>query len=422
MYHGYTGCPDTFDRISKYLTDQGFMTLTPLLPGQGLQKHFGCSVPGICTWDKFNPSEIPTDKDEYIQWSKDVVDMVNEQIYLLPAASKAPNFAVHAMGLSAGAAMAPFAAQLPNSPFQKVIAVNPLWAITVRDLDFSAFDCKFQEDPKSCIMGALGIFFGFPGLGSIQDPAPSIQEDMGPFAAIVKTLHEMDDRLQKFALKQTIGRIFSLPYDSFFLALWEAFAFIGDTATLRGLSIFNKDYGWGPMCAAQYKNGRGGICTFRIKNLLGLHSFTEYVLGNLHQIPKSVQYHSIHSDLDAGTSDSINKAVVNALKGSRCSYKIGCAYDKLKDAAGTNNCGAPHSVFSGKEQLIVQPFEMYWETDLFKNIGSILNGQMKEIGSLIEGYDKSICVSTTEKTIGWGSLFDNLGAKYLANAQKRYRE
>ena len=65
---------------------------------------------------------------------------------------------------------------------------------------------------------------------------------------------------------------------------------------------------------------------------------------------------------------------------------------------------------------------MYWETDLFKNIGSILNGQMKEIGSLIEGVaDKSICVSTTEKTIGWGSLFDNLGAKYLANAQKRYR-
>ena len=62
MYHGWTGCPDSYNQISSSLNDQGFIVLTPLLPGQGINLGYGCDVPGTCVSHGTNPSELPTNK------------------------------------------------------------------------------------------------------------------------------------------------------------------------------------------------------------------------------------------------------------------------------------------------------------------------------------------------------------------------
>jgi hypothetical protein len=48
LYHGYTACPDAFEGIVQELTKQGYVTVTPLLPGQGIKLGYGCATPGVC--------------------------------------------------------------------------------------------------------------------------------------------------------------------------------------------------------------------------------------------------------------------------------------------------------------------------------------------------------------------------------------
>lgn len=48
MIHGWTGCADAYDAINSELARDGFIALTPLLPGQGINLGYGCEVPGVC--------------------------------------------------------------------------------------------------------------------------------------------------------------------------------------------------------------------------------------------------------------------------------------------------------------------------------------------------------------------------------------
>lgn len=113
MFHGWTACPDAFEPIASELSSNGFITLTPLLPGQGINIGYGCDVPDVCVEHGTNPSELPESKEgispitkgyiDFVNWA---IEMVNEELNLIPISARDRSFYVSVFGLSGGGPMA----------------------------------------------------------------------------------------------------------------------------------------------------------------------------------------------------------------------------------------------------------------------------------------------------------------------------
>lgn len=102
VFHGFSGCPDALNQINAELNHKGFVTVTPLLPGQGIKVGYGCEKPGICVSHGTNPSELPTTKEKYARFVEWAVDMINEEAELIPLSKRADNFYVGVLGFSTG--------------------------------------------------------------------------------------------------------------------------------------------------------------------------------------------------------------------------------------------------------------------------------------------------------------------------------
>ena len=437
FYHGYTACPDAFDPISATLQEMGYAVYVPLLPGQGLNLGYGCSVNGVCAKDTSNPSEIPTSKNGYQDWTIMVNRMINEQLAVLPMSARDADFKVHALGLSVGAALAVHATQQSDSPIDNIMVVNPLWSSTAPILDFNVKRCNQQHDPKSCIMQALGKVFPSSSLKT----NPSVNETLettasessksssGPFWKLWHSVGTIHNDVKSWLVKETLGRALSENYDTTLVTLWQKMAEIGDNSLLMRLPILKSEYGWGKRCLEQNQNGRGGICTFRLKHLIALQSFTSLVVGNLLRVKKGVRYSDIRSDLDGGARDSVSLAITKALGGSRCEFKLTCTPEHIAETAGTNNnlCAAPHSVFSRVEGLMTEPHTMFWEPSLFSSIFDAMENKAADFRVGVPGnsssssteVDPAICVSTNT-SMAWGFKFETLGIRYITESMRRY--
>lgn len=151
LYHGYTACPDSFDYITKELQKNGYMTLVPLLPGHGINLGYGCQEKKTCVFGNINPTFLPIEKEGFNEWVDWSLDMVREEVGLIPESAKAEGFFVGALGLSAGGALGFYASSRPNTPITKFIAVNPFLGISVAALDFKVKECETASDPDHCV-------------------------------------------------------------------------------------------------------------------------------------------------------------------------------------------------------------------------------------------------------------------------------
>jgi alpha-beta hydrolase superfamily lysophospholipase len=122
LAHGWTGCPDAYDQISAELSSQGFIALTPLLPGQGININYGCDVAGACVQNGTNPSYLPISKQPYIEFSEFLALLANDELSLLNNTRE--ELTVGVMGLSGGGPLAAYAATRPGNPFTKVVVGN----------------------------------------------------------------------------------------------------------------------------------------------------------------------------------------------------------------------------------------------------------------------------------------------------------
>lgn len=87
-------------------------------------------------------SSLPTKKEEYLDWLDWSLEVLKEEISLIPQSAKDPGFYIGSYGLSLGGALATASVSRPNSPVQKVMIANPFYSITDSDLDFKIKKCQ----------------------------------------------------------------------------------------------------------------------------------------------------------------------------------------------------------------------------------------------------------------------------------------
>jgi hypothetical protein len=334
MYHGFTACPDAFNEIANVMVEQGFVVLVPLLPGMGLQLGYNCQAkPDECVSHGTNPSEIPISKEGYFEWSRKIIDITKQEAALVHPSLRSNDFKVVSLGLSVGGALAIYASEVADSPFQKVLVANPYLSTSTGQLDFYIYKCTLDGDANGCISSHIKEQINARLKPSVNATVTGVSV---PWHPIIKAITN--------ATAQTLDDIVTKKYDGFLTSLWEIFATVGDNSVLLSDKIFNAEMGWGANCVNN-KN-RGGICAFRIRHLMALHSFVENVVGNIDKISQTVQYANIHSDMDGQSRDSISFAVFNSLKNrglraSRCRFKYSCDISGILDSGshGDNHCG-----------------------------------------------------------------------------------
>lgn len=428
MYHGFTACPDAFKEIADLMVSQGYIVIVPLLPGQGINLGYNCqSSPGQCVAQGTNPSEIPVSRDGYFTWSQTIIDITKQEASRVPAALKSDDFKVMALGLSVGAALALYSVEVKDSPFNRVLTVNPYLSTGTASLDFSVYNCTISSDPDSCI--------SFKILNQVYDhqkDGVTTENSTSTGSISLHTLLEASKTVTKglnvWLVKNSAGRILTESYDRFLTSTWELLAAVGDAPVIMDDKVFDTEMGWGESCFSN--TDRGGICAFRIRNIISLHAFVEYVVGNIDSVPETVEYANINSDMDGASRDSVSLAVLESLrkrglKTSRCRFKTLCNPQEIIQSQfkGDNFCGVPHSCFSRAEALFNEPHNNYWQESLLSTTSAFLNSttQSRSIIGVAVG-DKSKCVtSATGISIEKGKTeFADIGGKYVVNARKRY--
>ena len=150
-YHGYTACPDAFDGVMEMLNQQGFMTVVPLLPGQGVKLGYGCEKKGTCVAYENNPSFLPVQKEGYMDWVDWTLKMVKEEDALLPSDQKASDYYIGALGLSAGGPLTLYASSRPDTPLKRVLVANPFYSLSETGTDYLVQICNREKDVAKCI-------------------------------------------------------------------------------------------------------------------------------------------------------------------------------------------------------------------------------------------------------------------------------
>jgi hypothetical protein len=374
-----------------------------LIPGQGIAFGYQCDT-GACVGLNENPSLMPVSQDEYVAWAKESLKYVIEQVNLIPVSARAPGFSVTATGLSFGGTLALLAAELPDTPIQKVLAINPHLSNSIGDLDYRILECKTTKDPQACI-GELLIQATGPA------SPPSAGFDMQNVLATVV------DASKNVTLKEFVSPILINKYDNFTLSAWDVMSTISDDPNLRKLWFMELKYGWGAACDATLTT-KGGYCNFRFKHLFATHAFGHRVVGNLDRIPSSVPVSIMTTDVDGYARDALTAAIVNHFsargnKSTRCRYPLVCTVSDYFSNNANNRCVVPHAcLFRG------DPTEpMYWIDNLHANMLQFITSNT--IGSEVAEPSVDTCIASPA-SLRLLPEFDSIGTQFITRAKNRY--
>jgi hypothetical protein len=371
--------------------------------GQGIKFGYQCNT-GACVGLNENPSFMPASQEEYVAWAKESLKILTEQINLIPAAARAPGFSVTATGLSFGGTLALLSAQLPNTPIQKVLALNPHLSNSIGDLDYRVVDCKRTSNPQKCISDLL------QQAAKTAIP-PSSGFDMQNILATVI------DASKNATLKDVISPILVNNYANFTLTAWDALSTISDDPNLRKLGFMEQVYGWGAACDATLST-KGGYCNFRYKHLFATHAFGHRVTGNLDRIPSRIPVSIITSDVDGYVRDSLTAAIVKHLSGrgnvsSRCRYPLVCTIPDYFKSNANNRCVVPHAcLFRGDPKE-----STYWMDNLHSNLLQFLS--RNSVGTAVTTPSVGVCAASTAP-LGFLPEFDVVATQFIARSKARY--
>jgi hypothetical protein len=340
----------------------GYNVILPLYPGQGRE-------PGECAnedsevYDDLSICVNGTRVDGLPLSQQGYIDFVQKVNKIVKQEKEIRNIdKVFAAGLSLGGAAASFAVSSSGGGlYDASLLMNSFFGFTSPDADRVFNECiQNQSSSLQCIT----LLLTSQRIDELGDDVGIAPQGFQEF--VNETLREYlpdDYSYVSYAIANT--KIRSIITD-----LAENYDSLGDTAKdlLDGATL-----SWGDQCIKQRERGRGGICSFRLRNLFAAHSFAEYarqLTGTSRSAQAPVQFVTV--ERDSSTRNSlILQAARNQIRVSDNENDISLCFHRIVpncELEGTGNeCGVPHSMLSRPESEVVPPFELYWEEDIQGN-------------------------------------------------------
>lgn len=343
-FHGYSACPDSFEGMVEAWVPAGYDVIIPLIVGHGRESGECADMNSnifndftTCA-DGYRIDGLPLTRQGYI----DFVERMNAIVKQEAEMRKIPK--VFVVGLSQGGSLASYAVSSGRGLYDATIPMNAFFGLTDPSMDREFTECIEKNLSKNECIESLEI-------------DPSFQFIVGLLRAMPEDYSYEDYAVVSAIVRKTLTD------------LAEYFDALPDDETKNFINAAT--YGWGPTCADQEVNGRGGICAFRLRNLLATHSFAAHahrLTGSYRSARARTQF--VTTERDGSTRNSL---IVQAAQGeirakqehvSFCIHRLvpGC------DLEGSGNeCGVPHAFLSRSEHETAAPGELYWEDDIQGN-------------------------------------------------------
>jgi len=309
-FQGYSPCPDSFDGMAEAWLEAGYHVLVPLLVGHGM-------APGDCAVNNSTRFQditycagndridrLPLTSEGYVEWVNTINDIVKEEV------QKRDIKHVYASGLSHGGPLASYAVITGGGMYSKMLLFNAFFGISSSNAD-KIFNVCLEQDLSSgdCLaLIAAGDESFAAGLqlatGSTAVQLPEDYDENSYAGLNVAT---------RIALSN-VGENFGYLDEGAFKS------FVDQEVVSRGES-----------CVKQGENGRGGICSFRLRNLFAVHAFSQLALrelGSASSIPCQTQFVATERDGTIANSLSVQAAQSFQRQGSDTSF---CMYRAIPE-------------------------------------------------------------------------------------------
>ena len=366
LFHGYTACPDSLDSVATKLASEGFHVYAFLTVGHG-RALGNCAGTGVDCVGNTPVDELPTTSDAYAAFVKSSTSIFGGEV-----ARRGLSRATHSLGvagLSLGGALAANAlVQDSGKLFNTGLLVNPFLGITVPPLDATVAGClgtSMSLDTTAfdtCLRSLVGkLLSSFAGQNSAANTTTLLASQQ--YTAAAKALRNgLALVLRRYLPDPTLLRGgYATLQDVARFAIVQLVRTPGLVAQLNLTAALESPMGWGAGCAAQGANGRAGYCDFRVKHLLAVHALGQVTEANATFIKAPLA--SVLVERDGTSRNGLAAKLVRTPLLVSSSKAAMCVYRRVAPCVNTSNaCGAPHSIFSRPENLLVGP--MYWEADL----------------------------------------------------------
>lgn len=375
MFHGYTACSAAYDVYAESFQTAGYHVLSVLNEGHGREyndcnsTHASSGVEADCV--NGDPIELlPQNRLGYLAF----VDKINAIVRnytssgLITAASINPSFTTTAVGHSLGGGLAAIATIKGNNDdtqgkiYDKLLLLSPFFGISVPALDEQVVSCSTTDTCITDIVDAAVANLNLaPGGSTANASATSV---------LINVLKDtLENELPSSSVVFTYDRLMGI------LRYVLAYLAEGGGSLPQDLQdLLAKGYGWGDKCEEDRVSNvtkREGICNFRVRNLLAVHSQGLWALTNAHTIKYPLHTQLVGVERDGQTRNSLAFQVLNAfvsapaIRGQStsqlCIFRVDATCDIETDG---NTCGVPHAFVAAGDVLGTPPYNMYWEDAL----------------------------------------------------------
>jgi hypothetical protein len=382
-FHGYSACPSSAIPYAEYMSSQhNFYVYNFLFPGHG-RLYNDCVIPSECA-DGYPTESLPVTKQAYIDMVKQAVSIVRAEVQRLNLTGKT----IAVSGLSHGGAAAAYAAAISGGLFTHQLSINAFYGISDVGVDDLQYKCQAEGTATdTCVLSALNATLQTFGVNvSAAEAAADItnvavQTFLSQATAVELGFYE------KWALVMNIVR-------NQLGLLIENRNLLPANLT----SFMDGNWGWGDFCVlSMEKAGRGGMCSFKIKNMLAAHSFAQYALAQTRVSVKStnVQYMTVERDGPTRLSlewQGAQAADRNGAPVHMCMFRIATGCTEFDD----DLCGVPHSCMDPADEILHPPYNIYWQPFIFTQSSAFLINKQSSIGvASFNGTNTAQCVSTS---------------------------
>jgi len=368
--HGFSGCSDQADKMGARLSKDCFDVLAPTLPGHGTPLNTcssaKCTVK-IARGKGFDLTNLPTHESGYLEFNKELSQVLHDEMKWSTAKKGVEEFPVTVIGFALGAPVALNLVMQDPVAFNRMMLINPYFAMGNEDVDRKAVQCEYDAKKgkgnvalEDCRQKAILDSLQPLGVTSMSDGTNSY------FNWLASSRGTFEKRL--------------------FCNLAKASNTFGSKAEENSAGggmlteLMEGEQEWGSVCEQTLNHGRKGFCKFQTKHVLALHAFGTRAMVDSQAwgawsmgVPATQM---ISTDRDGRTRNGMSFKIAQHLKsftGAQVSY---CMHRYQKGV----NRGDPGIYWNDQ---VVQPHAVmmpknaygWWEAGLYSKITDFASGR-----------------------------------------------
>lgn len=388
FFHGFSACSSQIHELAPVLNQRCFDVVSPTSPGHTALPVGDCGAPGaVCTvkWGAnqgFDLHELPARRTPYMHFAKSMGKLASDELeFRAKETGKDPkSLVLGALGLSFGGPLATYAITSNPGTFTRQLLLNPAFGTGLEDIDEKLYECMSQPEEESHEK-------------KLKICADRMEKDWANQIG-----GEVGDQMVKYLIGlQDTPAAFERALNANNVRLIEDLRGNENSKCVQASldTIFNTEVLWGDNCPKIFSANppRNGFCKFQQQHILATNSFSLYGLIEATSKPNLFAPYPnipvtqlILTERDGMTRNGFSYGMAQRWHANKqapsvasCIYRFKNGTNRWDTAAyWSNDNVVPHANIDPTDN---PGQDLWWQANLFNQIASFFSGEATVSGS-----------------------------------------